>query len=111
MKSAIGLMRHRVGIQENQPAQNALYELVDSWSTVTTLWAQVTPLSGRSLQQAQQVHGEVSHRFRVRTSSTVIKPTRTRLSYDSRLFEVVAVIDQEERGRFTEILARERVAA
>jgi SPP1 family predicted phage head-tail adaptor len=65
----------------------------------------VEPLQGRELWTAKQVVAEVTHRIRFRHLSGVV-PTQ-RVVFGSRTFEILSVINPEERNRELELLCKE----
>jgi SPP1 family predicted phage head-tail adaptor len=100
-----GKLRHRVTIQQAVEAHNAYGETIRTWSTVATVYASVEPIRGREFFDAEQVQSEISQRVRMRYRSG-IKPTM-RLLYGSRLLQIQAVIDVEERHREIHLMCRE----
>jgi len=102
-----GELRHRVTIQAKSITQNGFGEPVETWSDVATVWASVQPLAGREYFQAQQIKADITLRIRMRYRSG-IQPAM-RLLFESRVFEIQAVIDPDERHRELELLCAEKV--
>lgn len=100
-----GKLRHQVTIQQATETRNTLGEAIRTWSTVATVWASVEPLRGREFFDAEQVQSEISQRVRMRYRSG-IKPTM-RLLYGSRILQIQAVIDVDERHREIHLMCRE----
>ena len=50
-----GKFDQRISIEQNSPVQNSLGELTAFWTTLDTVWAEVKPLKGREIFQADQV--------------------------------------------------------
>ncbi len=61
-----GKLRHRVALQE--PTQNVSGRggVKDSWNTYATVWAEIMPMGGRELFNAQQVVPESTHKVTLR---------------------------------------------
>lgn len=101
-----GDLRHRVTFQ-SEGGEDNLDEYGQSigWVDVYTVWASVEPLSGREFFAAQQVNSEVSVKIRMRYRSDA--PTSDmRGFYNGKTYEVVAVIDVEERHDELHVLCK-----
>lgn len=94
-----------MSIQSATETRNGYGEAVKTWSTVTTVWASVEPLRGRELFDAEQVQSEISHRVRVRYSGSVTP--QNRLLFGSRVLEIQAVINVNERNREMQLMCKE----
>ncbi len=101
-----GKLRHQITIQQNTPARNGKGEEIDSWSTFATRYAAVIPLTGRELFNAQQRHAEAELRMELRYFSGVT--TKMRVSWDSRLFDILHIANLDERDRELHLLVKER---
>lgn len=97
---AAGPKRHRVIVQQDQgTARNGLGEVVPSWVTLATVWAEGGPLTGRELWNARQVQGEITHRFKCRWGSVISDLTgNVRLLFNgsTRVMHVVAPLNLNE---------------
>lgn len=61
-----GALAHRVTIQQDTPTSDGQGGRTVTTSTLARVWAEVVPLSGRELLQAQAIGSQVSYRVRVR---------------------------------------------
>lgn len=104
-----GALRRRVQLCKPAPTTNSLGEAVPGWTVVYTTWASIEPLSGRELWQAVQVQADVTHKVRVRYHSG-LDPTWI-VKYQGRQFNVMSVLNIEERSRVLELLCMEQVPA
>jgi SPP1 family predicted phage head-tail adaptor len=108
-----GKLRHKVAIQKlvaGSPDQKASGEPDTTWTThLASIWASVEPLTGRELFAAQEHHSEVEVRVRVRYREGIT--AKMRVVFDSRNYDIVAVIDREERHRELELLCKQGVTA
>ncbi len=102
----IGPLNKRVAIRSVSSTQDDYNEPVLSWSTDATVWASVEPISGRELLAADQQHAETTHRIRMRYQPSTTVTAEKRLLYDSRIFEIVSVIDKKERKHMLELLCK-----
>lgn len=94
---AAGNLDRRVRLERATRAANAFNELVETWATLATVWAEYEPLRDAERYAAGQVGATATARFRIRYSSTVadLGPL-DRLVYDGRTYDIHAV---KEIGR------------
>ena len=106
-----GLMRDRITVQQYNKAVDAHGDVRDdldeNWVTVCTVYAQISPISGREFYAAEQSQSEVSHKIRCRWFPGL--KTEQRLVYRGRIFEIVSVIDWSNRHESYLIMAKELV--
>lgn len=100
-----GKLRQRVSLQSVAWNRNTYAEPVATWTTYATRWAEVLDLSGRELQQAQQVNAEVSVGVNIRWMDGV-EPSH-RVIFGSRTLEIVSVRDPENLGVKLQLLCVE----
>lgn len=103
-----GALRHRVTLEVPTGVADATGDPVPGWTVAAVVWAAVVPLSGQERLAAQQVVADVSHQVTLRYRADVTPHMRIRLG--SRLFNILAVINPEERNRTLELLALEVLA-
>lgn len=102
----IGALRHRLTFKSTNTTADSFGEVSESpTTTVATVWGSINPLSGRELLQAQQVQAEVTHRVRIRYRSG-LDPSM-QIVFGTRTFDIVSIINLEERDREIEILCKE----
>lgn len=102
----IGQLRHRLTLQMvTSSSKNSFGEEVDTTADMGKVWGSVVPLSGRELQAAQQAQSRTTHKIIIRHRENVTP--RSRIIYDGRTFEVEAITNREERGRWLDIMAVE----
>ena len=107
-----GRMRHHLIAEAFNGRRDATGEprkdLDENWTAVFSFWASVNPISGREfINGANQEDAEVTHRIRCRYREGL--QTDMRLRWGKRTFEILAVLDQEERHEELLIMAREYV--
>lgn len=110
MAIRIGTLRHRVKLQQRSTAQDASGGQVTTWSDVATVWADIQPLSGRELLAAQAVNSEVSHQIVIRWQPAFATPKSVaalRILYGSRIFNIAAALNEDERNRTLTLQATE----
>ncbi len=104
-------LRHEVTIQAENPSTDAGGGQTDPWANptkVATVRACIEPLKGFERLRAMQLEDSISHKITMRWRSGVT--AKHRIKYGSRLFNIRAVINVEERNKWLEILADEGVA-
>jgi SPP1 family predicted phage head-tail adaptor len=101
----IGKLRHRVRLQEYVISKDSFGAEVENWSDTATVWASIEPLSGREYFAAQQINAEVSTKITIRYRAGV-KPTM-RILFGGRIFEILSVINTEEKNRELILMCRE----
>ena len=101
----IGKLRHRVILQEYISSKDSFGAEVETWSDIATVWASIEPLSGREYFAAQQINAEVSAKITIRYRASV-KPTM-RVLFEGRIFEILSVINTEEKKRELILMCRE----
>jgi SPP1 family predicted phage head-tail adaptor len=105
--SRIGKLRHRVTIQEETRVDDGMGGFAKTWADVATVWARVSPLSGREVLQAQQLSQRVTHKVEMRERTI---DEGNRLLYGTRGLNIRVVRNVGERDRHTEIMAEEGAA-
>lgn len=97
-----GRLRHRVVLQSRTTAQNAYGEQVVSWTNTGTYWAAVEPVTGKE----RFASGERVHEQDVRVVMRYVGEidTTQRISFDSKVYDIKAVINKDERNREYELL-------
>lgn len=105
----IGKLRHRLGLQNKTTTQNAYGEPVDTYTTSTTVWGSINPLSAQEAINAQQANMEITHKVTIRysaTTATYVLGT-TRILFGTRVFEVTSITKPDEIKEQYELLCKE----
>lgn len=100
-----GKLRHKVTIQQATDSQNSIGEVTKTWSTFAKVWANIQPLAGRELFASQQINAEQTVRITIRALSGV--EPRMRVLFGTRYYDILSVIDREERGVYMELMCSE----
>ncbi len=101
-----GDLNRRLVLEEPVDTPDGAGGVTRSYQTVSTLWASVLPASAKGLVVAAGRGVRVTHRITIRSGLEVT--TRHRFRWGARIFQVVALRDQDGEGRFLEIAAEER---
>src|SRR5262245_54466927 len=102
-----GALRHRVEIQAPFETRDDIGGVRQVWMIVGEAWANIEPLRGREVFEAQSIEGRLSHKVHLR-GLTELDP-RWRLVWKdaSRAFQLYSVRDLGERHRTIEALCWE----
>lgn len=98
-----GKLRWRVTIEQATPSKDAAGESILTWSTLTTVWGDVTPLIAQARESFAQASSQIQSRapmqVRIRYR-TGLSPATHRLRWDNgRLIELENVLDPDGRKR------------
>jgi len=100
-----GTLRHRVTIQQLTISQDAYGGIIETWADLRTVWAEVSPLSGREFWEAQQINSQIEGKIVVRYMAGV-KPDM-RVMFGSRYLYIEAVINPKEKRELLHLYYRE----
>ncbi len=108
-----GDMRFRIDVYAppsgRDSAGQALLERpgVEGWELVRTCFSSITPASGERFTVADEIRSATSHKIVMRWFDGLT--TRHRLSFRSRVFYVLAVLNEGERNVRYTLLCKELV--
>lgn len=100
-----GRLRQRVALQSSTVAADTFGEPIQTWTTYSTVWADVQPMSGRERLYAQQAGAEINFRVVIRYNVLVL-PTH-RIVWGTRTLEISAVIDTAGEHEQLELMCKE----
>lgn len=103
------MLRRRVTLQNRSTVNDGFGQETQTWTDVCTCFASVEPMAG-----SQQVSGSaevsvVTHRVLIRYRSNIT--ARMRVIYGSRIFEVTAAVDVEDRRTWLQLDCTEGLTA
>lgn len=102
-----GELRHKITIQLNQPIRNSYGELEDNWINVTTVWASIEVLRGREYFAAQQINEQITAKITIRYITGIT--TKMRVLFKDRIFDILAVLNHDERNIELNLMCKESV--
>ena len=105
-----GTLRHRLTFQTKSSATDALGQPLNTWADAFKCWGDVAPISGRELMAAAAVQSEVTHSISVRYRPELQNPkdvAAMRVLFGSRVFDIKASMNQDERNRLVILQAAE----
>jgi len=101
-----GRLRHKMSL-ETPASTNDKGIPTTTWYPDGSIFADVSPLSGRELEQARQTVADATHKITVRWSKDKFQ-TNQRLSMDGRYFYIESIQNIEERNRVGVLICVER---
>jgi len=104
-----GRLRNLVSIQSRSGAQNAYGEVTNTFTEVTSgeVWAGIEPIRDAEARRAGGNDEILTHKIVMRYLSGV--NATHQIVFGSRTFQIVSVINRDERNMELEILCKERV--
>ncbi len=105
-QTPIGALRTRLILEAPERAADGGGGSAVTWTTLGEVWGDVRATSGSESYEADRVAGSVSHTIVIRYRSGV-KP-EMRLRSATRVFEIRAVFDPDNRRRWLRCLTEER---
>jgi len=101
-----GKLRNRITITAPDDAGSS-WSGEYTYSTFTTVWASIEPISGKEFVDLRQNNAEITHRIICRYIKGV--KSSMRISYQGKTYYIESVMDIESRREMLEIMAREEV--
>jgi SPP1 family predicted phage head-tail adaptor len=103
----IGSYRHRLSYQISEVSGTRPNgQEIREWHTLFATWAEIKPLNGREVHAAGQTHATLTHRITLRYRPSITPEGR--FVTGSRVFNVVSVVDEDERHRTLIVTAVEQ---
>jgi len=102
-----GALRERIIIQSESLTPDGLGGFSTAWIDDVTLWAQIKPKTGREALEAMQVRNMQMYDVIIRYR-TGITP-KQRISWGSRIFNIRAVMNKDEREKYLTLVCEEGV--
>lgn len=97
MNLPAGKLRHRIALDEKRLQQDPITGATEThWCEVRSLWAHVSPLSGREIMAAASEYSKVTTRIQVRYRDDIDATMRIR--HRGRLYNIHAVLPDAESG-------------
>lgn len=104
---SIGDLRERLALEAPLDTPDGGGGVTRGWALLAEVWGAIRPSTGSERAEADGVCGYVSHEIWIRHRTDVTPDMRLRLA--TRVFEIRAVMDVNERRRHLRCLVEERV--
>jgi SPP1 family predicted phage head-tail adaptor len=98
-------LKSQLLLEEESLISDGLGGQTSTWNTVATLWAEISPISGKEQLFASQLNSSVRYRLMLRYRGEVTTRMRLRDDTNNRIFNIRSVINVEEKKQLIEILA------
>jgi SPP1 family predicted phage head-tail adaptor len=92
-----GNLRHYITIEQQTETFNSEGELVTTWSTYKSVWAEILPLVGREFWASKQVNSETTGKLRIRYISGITP--KMRIKFGSRILNITGIVNTEEKNK------------
>jgi SPP1 family predicted phage head-tail adaptor len=99
-------LRHRLTLEALGRVTDDGGGFTETWVTVATLSADLSPIGGEERVESDRLAGTITHEVVLRYRAGVVPAMRFRM--DTRIFEILAVIDVDERRRWLKCWCEER---
>jgi len=103
-----GRLRHRLVLQSPTETRDSYGASVPGWTTETTVYGAVEPISGKEYFSQQEVQAEAQVRIVIRYNSSIDETWR--ITHRGLYYAIVSVLNPQPRGRMLIIMCREGVA-
>lgn len=104
--STPGRLSVRLELQRQDETPDGSGGFASTWTAIGDIWAQVIPIGVSPVERAGNRFAEATHRIVVRAENAVSAGMRLRKG--PRLFDIDAVFDPDETGRWLVCMSRER---
>jgi SPP1 family predicted phage head-tail adaptor len=106
LRVAAGALRNVVAVEELTKTRGSMGQVVEDWAQTRTFRARIVPVKGKELlENGKEV---MKKPVRIYCRYPQVLPNGCRLKYNSRIFDVVSVVNIDELNRELEILTEER---
>lgn len=103
----IGKLKHRVILEAYTTTRDSFGAEIKDWIEVGTVWANIEPVSGKEYFSSKQINAEVTTKITIRHLAE-INP-KMRVLFKNRIFEVISVINPEEKNIALIFMCKESV--
>ena len=100
-----GSLNKRIDIKKPATTQDDYGQPDIKWELVKSIWAGINPISGKEFIQGLAEQSQVTHRIIVRDGAGI--DPNMRVYFGSRIFEIIAVLNEAEADTRYTIMAKE----
>ena len=109
MAKAAGRLDQRIIIQRETLADDGIGGKTSTWANLLTVWAGVTPMSGKEMIDRGGVVAVSKVRFIIRNSVDLIETDR--ISWQGKLYNIREILDEGDRPLYLEVIAERGVSS
>lgn len=103
-----GRLRTRVDIQQTIRTPDRAGGFTQNWSTLTTVWAEILPLSGKEVFEQMKSQSNISHKVTIRYRAGVTGVMR--LKVGGTLYLIRAILNPRNMNESLELYCEEKAA-
>jgi SPP1 family predicted phage head-tail adaptor len=100
-----GEMDKRINIQYPAKSKNSFNEDIVTYTTLSTIWASVEPVTGNERFLQQEKISETTVRFRIRYRSDIT--TDKQILYKNKKYDILSIINRDDLYRELIVFAKE----
>lgn len=107
-----GSLRHTVAVQQATETGDGMGGFSTSWANVTGMGAipaAIWPLKSAERLDSMKLEEQVTHKIRIRYRSGITAKMRIYWSDTAKTFNIVSIINPDERNILLEMLATEEI--
>lgn len=103
-----GDLRQRAKIQGASTTRDSVGGTTQAWSDLVTVWADISPLTGKEIQQAAKLQAEVDTEIRIRHRAGIDSTMRVLQIDTGEIYDIRSVRDVRARLRVLVLGCRKR---
>ena len=103
----MGLLRHRVDIQQRTGTLDTFGQAVQTWTTLFTVWASIEDISGKELLASMAINSEISTHIYIRYRAGITAANR--VLYQGTAYNIQAVVDATGRKRELHLMCSKNI--
>jgi SPP1 family predicted phage head-tail adaptor len=102
-----GQLRHRIAVDVPARTQSASGEIVNGWTTLTTVWGGIEPARASEAVVANQQLGDLDTKIVIRWSERVADISSAwRLRHQTTVYDIKSVANVRQENRTLEIMCK-----
>ena len=102
-----GKKSKKIVIESVSEGRNSLGGITEAWSTFSSPFAKVEPLGGKEAFFNREMNASNMVKFTINFETGIT--TKMRISYDSRIFDILSKINLNERSKEIEMVCEEHI--
>ncbi len=103
-----GILRHPIFLQREIESVGEIGQVIHTWTNLYHTRAHISPVNGTEWYINDHLQNEVTHNIVVRDTRTTKHTPKDRIIFGTRIFDIIKILNFEERQMHLMILAKER---
>jgi len=103
-----GILRHPIFLQREIESVGEIGQVIHTWTNLYHTRAHISPVNGTEWYINDHLQNEVTHNIVVRDTRTTKHTPKDRIIFGARIFDIIKILNFEERQMHLMILAKER---